>query len=117
MEPGEWQFDVTMTSPMLPKPQATTLTRCMTQADAEDPTRFTATEETADCEVTPGARSADSFSWTVSCPKQGMRGTGQARFGRGTIESEMQMTMEMQGQKMAMLSRTSGRRLGPCKTK
>ena len=31
--------------------------------------------------------------------------------------SEMQMTMDQGGQKMEMLSRTSGRRLGPCTTK
>ena len=117
MEPGEWQFTTTMTSSMLPQPQSSTLTQCVSKADAEDPTRFTGRGQTADCQVTLGSRTSESYSWTVSCPAQGMRGAGKARFGRGTIDSEMQMSMDMQGQKMELLSRTSGRLLGPCKTK
>lgn len=117
MEPGEWQFTSTMTSPTLPAPQSATVTQCVSKADAEDPARFSAGEQASDCKVTPGNRTPGSFSWTISCPQQGMRGAGKARFGRDTIESEVQMTMEMQGQKMEMLSKTSGRRLGPCKTK
>jgi len=116
MEPGERQYASTMTSPILPRPQAT-VTQCASKEDAADPTRFTAHSPAADCQVTPGSRTSENYSWTVSCPKQGMRGEGKARFGCGTIESDMQTTMDMQGQKMDMLNRTSGRRLGPCKTK
>ncbi|MGH8634533.1 MAG: DUF3617 domain-containing protein [Burkholderiales bacterium] len=117
MEPGEWQFDSTMTSPTLPKPQSATITQCVSKAEAEDATRFTGKDQSADCQVTPGSRTADSYSWTLSCPQQGMRGAGKARFGRDTIDSEVQMTVEMQGQKMEMTSRTAGRLLGPCRTK
>lgn len=117
MEPGEWQFNSTMTSPALPKPQTATITQCISQADAADPTRFTGRDGSADCQVTPGSQTADSYSWTMVCAKQGMRGAGKLRFGRTTLESEMQMTMDLGGQKMEMLSKTSGRRLGPCTTK
>ena len=117
MEPGEWQFTSTMTSPMLPKPQSSSVTRCVSKADAEDPTRFSAADQLPDCQVKPGNRTAGSYSWTMSCPKQGMQGAGQAKFGGATLESEMRMTMDAQGQKMEMFTKTSGRRLGPCKTK
>ena len=118
MEPGEWQFINTTTSPILPKPQTTTLTQCVSQEDAADPTRFTAQGPAADCEVKQVSRTAESYSWTVSCPKQGMRGAGKARFGPGTVESEMQMTLEGQGgEKMELHSVTKARHLGPCKTK
>ena len=117
MEPGEWEFTTTTTSPMMPRPQSATITQCISPADAEDPTSFTGRNQTAECQVTPGSRSSDSYNWTVSCPNQGMRGAGKARFGRGTIESEIQMSMDMQGQKMEMQSRTTGRLLGPCKAK
>jgi hypothetical protein len=117
MQPGEWQFTSTLTSPVLPQPQSVTVTQCISKADADDPTRFSPRDQAADCEVTPGSRTPDSYSWAVACPKQGMRGTGKAHFASVTIESEIQISVEIQGQKMDMVSRTSGRRLGPCTTK
>ena len=117
MEPGEWQFVTTMTSPMMPKPQTSTITQCVSKQEADDPTRFTAKEEASDCVVTPGVRTASSYTWTVSCPKQGMSGKGSARFSRGTVESDVQVTMEGQGQKMDMRTTMSGRHVGPCRTK
>lgn len=117
MEPGEWEFTSTMTAPGLPKPQVATITQCVSPEDAADPTRFSGKDQTADCQVTPGSRSPELYTWTVSCPKQGMRGDGRARFGRGTIDSELRVTIEGQGQKMEMTSATKGRLLGPCKTK
>jgi hypothetical protein len=44
-----------------------------------------------------------------------MRGSGTARMGRDTMESEMQMSGDAQGRKFEMRTRMSGRRLGPCK--
>ena len=117
MTPGEWEFTSTMTSAMLPAPQTSTVTQCITKAEAEDPTRFANRGQPQDCQMTPGARTAGTFEWAIACPKMGMRGTGKARFGASTIESEMYMTMESQGQKMEMRSSSRGRYVGPCKTK
>ena len=117
MEPGNWLFTSTITSSLLPQPQTTTSTQCVSKEDASDPTRFTGSGQTANCKVTPGSRSSDSYNWTVSCPDQGMRGAGTARFGRGSIDSEMQMTIETGGQKMEMQTRTAGRLQGPCTAK
>src|SRR5258706_12741927 len=117
MEPGQWEITSTMTSPALPKPQVVTRTECISKEDAEDPTRFSGREQTEGCKVTPVARSAEIYSWTVSCPQQGMNGSGKVLFGRGTIEGELRMTLEMQGQKSDMLSRTAGRRVGSCAAK
>jgi hypothetical protein len=116
MEPGEWQFDVTMTSPMMPKPQASTFTRCMKPEDTREPGKILGQPQQGDCTVIPGAKFADSFSWELSCPKTGMHGKGSVRYGRGTLESEMQMAGEMQGRKFDMTTKTSGKRLGPCKS-
>ena len=117
MEPGEWEFTSTMTSPMLPKPQSATITECVSREDARDPTRFTGRDQTQGCKVTPGNRTSDSYSWTISCPAQGMSGEGRIRFGRGTIDGELRMVVDAQGQKMEMTSRTSGRLTGPCRMK
>lgn len=117
MEPGEWQFTSTMTSPMLPKPQVVTRTECVSKADGEDPTRFSGRDQAQGCKVTPVARSPESYSWTVACPEQGMSGDGKVLFRPGSVEGEVRMTVDVQGKKLEMLSRTSGRRLGPCVTK
>jgi Protein of unknown function (DUF3617) len=115
MEPGEWEFKSIVSSPAMPQPQATVFKHCVTHAEAEDPTRFTAGRQTADCAVTPGERTPRSYTWTVQCPKQGMTGSGKARFGGATIESEMQVTADTGGQKMQMQTHVTGRRLGPRK--
>ena len=117
MEPGQWEFTSTMTSSMLPKPQVVTRTECVSKEDAEDPTHFSGRDQAQGCKVTPVARSADSYSWTVACPQQGMSGAGRILFRPGSVEGEIRMTLDAQGQKMEMLSRTSGRRLGPCAVK
>jgi hypothetical protein len=53
----------------------------------------------------------------VSCPKTNLRGNGVARLtGPGEVQSELRMTGEFQGYRVEMNTRTSGRRLGPCKT-
>ena len=117
MEPGEWQFTSTLSSSVMPKPQTAVSTQCISKEDAQDPARFSGADQAKDCKVTPGARSPESYSWTVSCPEQGLTGNGKLRFARGTVDGEVRMVMDMQGQKMEMLSHTSGRLLGPCKTK
>jgi len=117
MEPGEWQFDTTMTSPMMPKPQVSTFTRCVNPEEAADPSKMMGKQrQQSDCRMTPGKKSSDTYTWEMSCPKSGMKGTGTARYGRGTLESEMRITGETQGRKLDMTTKTSGKRLGPCKS-
>jgi len=117
MQPGEWQFTTTMGTSFTPKPQTAVVTECISPEDAKDPTRFTGAEQAKGCKVTPGARSTESYSWTVSCPDQGLNGEGKLKFGAATIESDVRMTMEMDGRKVEMTSHTAGRLLGPCKPK
>lgn len=117
MEPGEWKFTSTLTSTQLPKPQVAEVTRCLSAEEAADPTRFSGKDVAQGCTVVPGVRTASSFNWSVACAEQGLKGTGTLRFARGTVESEVRMVMDAQGQKIEMLSRTSGRLLGPCAAK
>jgi hypothetical protein len=117
LDPGEWQFDTIISSPAMPKPQSSTFTRCVKVEEAADPSKWGGKPPAqSDCATTPGRKSSDSYAWEVSCPKSGMKGKGSARFGRGTVQSEMRMTGEMQGRKFDVLSKTSGKRLGPCKS-
>jgi hypothetical protein len=116
IEPGEWQFNSTMTSPMFPKPQVTSITQCVKPQDAGDPGKWMSRQGESDCKITPGARSGDSYSWEMSCPKSGMRGKGSMKGGKDSFTSDMQMAGEMKGQKFEMRTQTTGKRLGPCKS-
>jgi hypothetical protein len=117
LEPGQWQFDSTMTSPALPTPQANTVQRCITKDDSQDPEKWMGrTVKDTDCKVTMKEKTATRAAWELDCPKSGMRGAGSARLGRGTVESEQSMSGELQGRKFEMLLKTTGKRLGPCKS-
>jgi Protein of unknown function (DUF3617) len=119
MQPGEWQFTSTMTSPMMPQPQTGVASRCVSKAEADDPASFIGGGNATGCVITRGPVSPGSYSWTMACEKQGVSGTGKATFDLTSIESEIRMTVSMQqgGQKVEMTNRTVGRYVGPCKSK
>jgi hypothetical protein len=115
MEPGEWQFTTTTTSPMMPKPQVMNHSRCVTKEDS-DPSRWGDKQAgKSDCKASPSKRSGGNYTWEVSCPSMGMRGTGTARVTRSTVESELRLAGDMGGQKFEMLNKMTGQRVGACK--
>ena len=117
LDPGEWEFTSVSTSRLFPKPQTATFKRCIKKEDAEDPDRWMGKPgEQSDCKLTPGKKTADTYSWQMECPKANMRGTGSARMSRTTMEGETHMTGEVQGQKFELRTNMTGRRLGPCKS-
>jgi hypothetical protein len=114
VEPGEWQITSTVISPMFPKPETKTERHCVKKEEVDDPKNWMG-EMAPDCKLTPGNKTADSYSWQVSCPKTGMRGSGNMRWTRTTMDIDMEMAGNMQGQKFEMRSKISGKRVGPCK--
>ena len=117
MQPGQWQFTTTMTSPIMQQPQIGNVSKCVSKADADDPASYLGGDNAAGCEITRGPSAPGSYSWTLNCEKQGVSGTGKATFDLTKIESEIRMTVTMKegGQKIEMTNRTQGRYLGPCK--
>ena len=120
LEPGEWEFNaVTITTtPRLPGEQASVFRRCIRQEDVDNPERWMARQSQAGpCQLTPGERTEESMQWDVACPKTNMRGHGVARLtGRGTVVSDLWMNGELQGYRVETYTKTSGRRVGPCKS-
>ena len=114
MEPGEWEFTNTMSSPKLPKPQTMTMKRCITNDDVNDPARLQGKPE-ADCKVTPKGKTGAGFSWVMICPSSGMQGSGTTRYGKSTVEGETRIVSSAKGQPFEMTTKMKGRRLGPCK--
>ena len=114
LEPGEWDFATTTTAPGLPKAVSTGYRTCITKEQSRDPMRWGSNpQQPADCRVTTMRLGPDSTSWDMECPGSGMRGAGKARFGRGGMESEVQLGSAAGGIDLRM--KTSGRLLGPCK--
>jgi uncharacterized protein DUF3617 len=118
LEPGEWEFNAVTTSPLVTGAQNNVFKRCIRKEDADNPERWMARQsEAGPCQLKPLERTADSMKWEVSCPKTNSRGNGVARLnGPGSVESELQMTTELQGYRIQTNTRTTGKRLGPCKS-
>ena len=118
LEPGEWEFNAVTTTPLVSGTQNQVFKRCIRKEDAENPERWMARQsETGPCQLKPLERTQDSMKWEVSCPKTNSRGNGVARLtGPGTVESDLQMVTEIQGYRIQTNTRTTGKRLGPCKS-
>lgn len=112
LEPGEWEFSTSLNAPGMPRPTPTGYRSCITREQAKDPMRWGANpNQPADCRARTLKLGPDSVSWEMECPSSGMRGTGKARIGRGSMESETQIGT---GRSVELRTRTQGRRLGPC---
>ena len=118
LEPGEWEFNAVTTSALLPGEKASVFRRCIRREDVDHPERWMARQSASGpCQLTPGEKTEESMQWDVSCPKTNMRGHGVARLtGRGTVVSDLWMTGEFKGYRVETYTKTSGRRVGPCKT-
>lgn len=117
VEPGEWEFVSISTSALFPGPQTAKFRRCIRKEEAADPDRWMGQPgQQGDCKVTPGAKSANSYTWKMECPSGNMRGTGVARLTRTTMEGETQMSGEVQGKKFELRTKVTGKRIGPCKS-
>jgi uncharacterized protein DUF3617 len=118
LEPGEWEFNAVTSSPLVSGGQTSVFKRCIRKEDADNPERWMARQsEAGPCQLKPLERTADSMKWEVSCPKTNSRGSGFARLtGPGVVESDLQMTTEIQGYRIQTNTRTTGKRLGPCKS-
>ena len=115
LQPGEWEFNTSTTAALLPKPQTNTFKRCITKEEGDNPEAWLGRQTAKnDCKFTPGEKTADTVKWQISCPKTGMEGSGTAKIGPGTLESDMKMTGEIQGRKFDLTTKMNGRRLGPC---
>jgi hypothetical protein len=116
LEPGEWEFTSTSTSRLFPGPQTASFKRCIKKEEAQNPDKWMAEpSQQGDCKVTPGKKTADTYTWVMECPSAKMRGTGSARMSRASMEGETHMTGEVQGQKFELRTKVTGKRLGPCK--
>ena len=116
VEPGLWEFQVTVQGGMMGN-QVLTNQQCLQDADL-DPTTFQT--QMGPCSVDDTSTSADSLSWTFSCNLQGMETSGKGTmYASGdTVRGSVRMTMSMPatagGQQFTLDNTWAGRRVGDC---
>jgi hypothetical protein len=107
MEPGEWQFVVTVRQSDEPKATTVTETRCMTKSELEEIPDL----DFPECKYTRNERTAGSHTWHRVCAGAPIEYTGSRRWTRTTSEFETNLKIE----NLETISRFSGRRVGACR--
>jgi hypothetical protein len=112
LEPGNWELSlVTMMSGQA-KPASATQTRCLTGADARDPSRVLAGGGT--CEFSNRNDTGGVFTFDISCTGPlPMKGKGRVEYTAQTMDADLDLTAG-DGGGFGMRSFVKGRRLGPC---
>lgn len=110
-KPGKWQIKMEMEMPGMPvKMPPITTEVCLTEADLADPQKSVPNDPKSDCKVGDYKVKDNTVNWTVECPKQKMKGTGEITFTGDSYTGAMNMSMDQQ--KMSM--KYSGKYLGAC---
>lgn len=113
VEPGNWELTVTTEIDGMPGGMApVTRSRCISPAEARDPSRLLGG---AECEFSNRRDSGSEITFDVSCSGAlPMRGSGSVRYSPQSIDGSLDISADSSGQKIVTRSRIAGRRLGAC---
>ena len=124
MNHGKWEFTTTMTMPMFPQPQVTTMTECITEEEArQDP--MADLVDGGSCKILNRKMTGNSLNFEMECNEGGMvtRGKGQFTTKGDTASGFIEMTMDipdmpnmpdMPTGPMQMTTSWQGKRIGVC---
>jgi hypothetical protein len=113
MKAGKWQITIQMDMPNMPmKMPPMTMTRCVTQAEADKPEPPKAKKDD-DCAISDYKLTGNTATWKVECKKQNMTGTGQMTFSADSYEGVNQFKMN----DVEMTQKFTGKYLGACDEK
>jgi hypothetical protein len=113
-KPGKWQVKLEMEMPGMPvKLPPITQEMCLTAEDLANPQKAVPTDAKSDCKVGDYSIDGDTVTWSVSCPKQNMKGTGKITYSDTSYSGSMDMTVGEQ----QMKTKYSGKWLGECTKK
>ena len=121
MNAGKWEFTTTLTMPMLPQPQVTTMTECVTEEEAKQDPMADLVDD-GNCKILNRKVQGSSLSFDMECNQQGMvtRGKGQFTTKGDTASGSIEMTMDMPEMPnmpagpMTMNTSWQGKRIGVC---
>jgi hypothetical protein len=110
VQPGNWELSLIAMMTGQPKPAAVTQTRCLTDADARDPSRVV---PGGSCEFTNKHDSGSVFTFDVSCTGAlPMKGRGTVTYTSTTMNADLDLSAD--GGKFGARTFVTGRRLGGC---
>jgi len=110
-KPGKWKIKMQMEMPNMPvKMPPFTWEVCLTEEDLKDPQKAVPTDPKSKCDVADYKVDGNTVTWTISCPKQDMKGTGEITFTDDSYSGKMDMTIGEQ----EMTTKYSGKWLGEC---
>lgn len=116
MQPGLWE--ITMKTEMAGMPMqmpAQTMRHCYRKEDIKQSKDALPADK--NCKVDGFSESGNTVRWKATCRMEGstMVGNGEMTFAGAAYTGSMTMTGDMQGQKMNMTQKYSGKRVGDCK--
>lgn len=111
IDPGNWEITATTEVPGMQDAASFKQTRCLTPEDARDPGRLFASAPGMGCRFVNRQDNGSVFTFEIACDlPQPVRGSGAVRYGRDSLDGELELKIE----DFATRSRISGRRLGDC---
>jgi len=110
-KPGKWQIKMEMEIPGMPvKMPPITTEICLTEEDLKDPQKAVPNDPKAKCTIGDYKVDGKTVSWTMDCPKQNMKGSGEITYTDNSYTGSMKMTVGEQ----EMKTKYSGKWLGEC---
>ncbi|HEY0370868.1 MAG TPA: DUF3617 family protein [Thermoanaerobaculia bacterium] len=113
-KPGKWQMKIEMEIPGMPvKMPPITHEICLTEEDMKNPEKAVPgadPKRQTDCKVGDYKVNGNTVSWTIDCPKQNTKGTGEVTYTEDSYTGTMKMTVGEQ----EMKAKYSGKWLGTC---
>ena len=110
-KPGKWEMTMQMDMPGMPfkmPPIKTTI--CLTEEDLKDPQKSVPSDPKNKCTVSDYKIDGNKVTWAMECPKQKMKGTGEATYTDDSFTATVQMQMEDH----EMTAKYSGKWKGEC---
>lgn len=110
-KPGKWKVTMQMEMPGMPiKMPPVNMEICLTEEDLKDPQKSVPNDPKSKCTVADYKVKGDTVSWSIDCPEQSMRGTGEITYTGDSYTGGMEMTIGDQ----QMTVKYSGKWLGTC---
>ena len=116
LDAGNWELSVTSSFAGMPTPVGPVVQQhCFTAADVRNPHRILGSAATSGCAFTNQRDTGSQMSFDLKCSGQvPMQGSGVVHYTRDTMDADISLDGEANGQKFSTRSKISGRRLGAC---
>jgi hypothetical protein len=110
-KPGQWEMTIQMDMPGMPfKMPPVKTTVCVSADDLKDPQKSVPNDPKNKCTVSDYKIDGNKVTWSMECPKQKMKGTGEATYTDDSFTATTHLTMEDH----EMTAKYSGKWKGEC---